>query len=88
MISKTIKTNDIKKGMSIITKDGLRGTMDDNMKGITRMVKQQGPIGPTMGAMYVFNIAQVWVCGEWLDVELTTEQKKKMQQIKTTLGDR
>ena len=71
---KVMKTNDIKKGMKVRTKQlgtPVTGIMMDNMRGDTRLVDVKGSeIGmfDEMGSVYSHDIVQVEVDGEWKDV--------------------
>ena len=82
-----MKTNDIKKGMKIRTKQlgtPISGTMEDNLKGNTRLIKTNGSeIGmfDEYGSVYVWDIVEVEVDGIWERVELTDKQKKAEQKI-------
>ena len=76
----TVKTNDIKKGTPIMTNQlgyQVSGTMEDNLKGNTRMIKTNGSeIGlfDEMGSIYAWNIVSAKIDGEWVSVELTNKQ--------------
>ena len=70
-------SNEIKKGFKLVA-NGLDGTMFDNAKGNTRMVKVDGVCGLEIGSVYVWNISKVEnpVTGQWERVELTDKQVK------------
>ena len=78
-----MKTNDIKKGTNIRTKQlgvSVNGIMMDNARGNTRLIKTFGSeIGmfDEMGSVYATDIiAAKNSDGEWEDVEHTDKQSK------------
>lgn len=78
--------NDIKKGMKVITKDGLTAEVEDNKKGIIRMIRSDlsriyGPGASSLGDTYVFTWKYVEVNGKWEKVELTTGQQSQAARI-------
>ena len=82
-----MKTNDIKKGTEIKTDQlGMlvSGTMEDNLKGNTRMIKTNGSeIGmfDEFGSVYVWNIRLAKNSeGNWEEVELTDKQQQVKEQ--------
>ena len=68
-------TNDIKKGTRIRLRNGWEAEMADNKKGNIRLAKVFG-LYTELGSEYVWNIVQAEIDGEWVDVELTSKQKK------------
>ena len=68
-------TNDIKKETRIRLRNGWEAEMADNKKGNIRMAKVFG-LYTELGSEYVWNIVQVQVGEEWVDVELTSKQMK------------
>ena len=68
-------TNDIKKGTRIRLRIGWEAEMADNKKGNIRLAKVFG-LYTELGSEYVWNIVQAEIDGEWVDVELTSKQKK------------
>ena len=84
-----MKTNDIKKGMKIISVQlGLpvTGHMMDNMRGDTRMIQTNGSeIGMfnELGSVYSHEITHVEVDGSWVEVEYT----KKQLELKDAVSD-
>ena len=68
-------TNDIKKGTRIRLRNGWEAEMADNKKGNIRLAKVFG-LYTELGSEYVWNIVQVQVGEEWVDVELTSKQMK------------
>ena len=68
-------TNDIKKGTRIRLRNGWEAEMADNKKGNIRLAKVFG-LYTELGSEYVWNIVQVQVGEEWVDVELTPKQMK------------
>ena len=71
-----MRTNEIKKGTEIRTRQGFKTIMADNMKGNIRMVKVDGICGEEIGSMYAHDILEVLVDGKWVAVEHTKEQEK------------
>jgi hypothetical protein len=82
-----MKTNEIKKGMKIKSKQlGLpvTGIMMDNKKGNTRLVDVKGTeVGmfDEIGSIYSHDIVMVEVDDFWIEVEHTDAQKKLELQI-------
>ena len=76
-----MKTNDIKKGMRILTSNGWFGTMYDNKKGNTRMAEIEG-IYTEIGSIYAWDIVQVLIGDTWENIELTPKQIKDRDSIK------
>ena len=81
-----MKTNDIKKGTNIRTKQlgvSVNGIMMDNLKGNTRLIKTRGSeVGmfDEMGSVYATDIVMAENSeGMWEDVEYTDKQ---IQSIK------
>ena len=78
-----MKTNDIKKGTEIKTKQlgaPVSGVMMDNLKGNTRMIKTHGSevgLFDEIGSVYATDIILVKNSdGNWEDVEHTDKQGK------------
>ena len=84
---KAVKTNDIKKGTPIVTNQlghQVSGTMEDNLRGNTRMITTNGSeIGlfDEMGSVYAWNIVSAKIDGIFVPVELTDKQNKDRQKI-------
>ena len=82
-----MKTNDIKKGTKIRTKQlgvSVSGVMMDNLKGNTRLIKTKGSeVGmfDEMGSVYSHDITEVEVDGEWVEVEHTEKQMKLKEKV-------
>lgn len=82
-----MKTNDIKKGMRIMSVQlgvPCLGIMADNLKGNTRMVDVKGEtIGmfDEIGSVYSHEIVEVEVDGVWQPVEHTEAQLKLKQRV-------
>ena len=81
-----MKTNDIKKGTEIRTKQlgvSVSGVMMDNLKGNTRMIKTNGSeVGmfDEIGSVYATDIIMaVNSDGVWEDVEYTDKQIKSIK---------
>lgn len=70
------KTNDIKKGTKIKLDDGFTATMQDNMKGNIRLISIVTPQMEEFGSTYAHRIKQAFINGQWVDVELTDDQRK------------
>ena len=74
-------TNNIKKGTPIRTNQlgrTVSGTMEDNMKGNTRLIKTNGSeigFSDEMGSVYAWNIVSAKnEDGNWETIELTQKQ--------------
>ena len=83
-----IKTNEIKKGSGIVTKQlGIPcpGIMEDNKKGNTRLIKTFGSqVGmfDEYGSVYAWDIIEAQdQNGEWHYIELTDKQKQSKAEI-------
>ena len=81
-----MKTNDIKKGTNIRTKQlgvSVSGVMMDNMKGNTRLIKTFGSevgLFDEVGSVYATDITMVENSdGVWEDVEYTDKQMHSIQ---------
>lgn len=78
----TIKTNDIKKGMRIQSKQLgtlTSGIMMDNLKGNTRLIDVKGSevgLFDEIGSVYSHDIMLAEVDGTWVAVEHTDAQKQ------------
>jgi len=72
-----MKTNDIKKGMRILLRNGWYGTMKDNKRGNIRMAEVEGYFTET-GSIYAWDIAKVFIDGKEVSIELTKQQRKDM----------
>ena len=68
-------TNDIKKGTQILLSNGWGAIMYDNKKGNIRLAEVDGYF-KEIGSIYAYDIAQAFIGGQWVDVELTDKQKK------------
>ena len=80
-------TNDIKKGMKIITNQlgtNVSGTMEDNKKGNTRLIKTNGSevgLFDEVGSIYAWNIVRVKVNNSWDTIELTPKQLEDQRRV-------
>ena len=81
-----MKTNDIKKGTNIRTKQlgvSVSGVMMDNLKGNTRLIKTFGSevgLFDEIGSVYATDIIMVENSdGVWEDVEYTEKQMHSIQ---------
>lgn len=70
-----MKTNDIKKGMRIVLRNGWEATMYDNARGNIRLAEVEGHY-TEIGSIYAHDIAAVRVDGTWLPITLTPAQVK------------
>ena len=87
-----MKTNDIKKGTEIRTKQlgvPVSGVMMDNLKGNTRMIKTNGSevgLFDEIGSVYATDIILAKNSdGKWEDVE-HTEKQTKAQSFRSLAG--
>ena len=85
-------TNNIKKGTPIKTNQlgyPVSGTMEDNKKGNTRLIKTNGSevgLFDEYGSVYAWNIVAAKNNeGKWESVELT-EKQTETQKINESLG--
>ena len=81
-----MKTNDIKKGTEIRTKQlgvSVSGVMMDNLKGNTRLIKTNGSevgLFDEVGSVYATDIVMaINSDGIWENVEYTDKQIKSIQ---------
>ncbi len=68
-----MKTNDIKKGMRIVLRNGWEATIEDNRKGNIRMATVEG-LYTEMGSIYAHDIAGVLINDQWVRPEYTPSQ--------------
>ena len=73
-----MKTNDIKKGMRFLLRNGWEADMADNMKGNTRLATVYG-FETEMGSVYSHDITFVKVGEAWEAIEHTPAQIKLRQ---------
>ena len=81
-----MKTNDIKKGTEIKTKQlgvAVSGVMMDSLRGNTRLIKTHGSevgLFDEMGSVYATDIVSARNSdGDWEDVEHTDKQLKAIE---------
>lgn len=78
-----VKTNDIKKGWRVRLANGWYGTMADNARGTTRMVRVEGYETET-GSVYAHDIVAARnPDGEWFTISHTPAQVKLKKQVET-----
>lgn len=75
-----IKTNDLKKGTPITLRNGWAAILMDNMKGMTRLAEVVG-LYTEIGSIYAHDIAEAYIDGKWVPVELTKKQKQLMEIV-------
>jgi len=81
-----MKTNDIKKGMRILLKNGWYATMMDNMRGNIRMAKVEGFV-TEIGSVYAHDISMVELKnGDWVEVEHTKNQSNLNAMVDSMFG--
>jgi len=73
-------TNDLKKGAQVVLKNGWKATIEDNMKGNTRLATVYGDF-TEIGSIYAHDIACVIIDGKEVPIELTDKQKQLQEQI-------
>ena len=84
-----IKTNDIKKGTKIKSKQlgvPVTGIMADNKKGNTRLVDVKGSevgLFDEIGSVYAHDIILANIDGTWQSVEHTEKQLNLERQLKS-----
>ena len=81
-----MKTNELKKGTRIQLRNGWFATLEDNMKGNTRMATVEGFV-TEMGSVYSHDIVKAQVGGAWVAVEHTDKQKKVREFNKALFGE-
>lgn len=90
--NKPIYTNDIKKGMTIKSVQlgtPVTGTMEDNMKGNTRLVAVNGEevgLFNETGSVYSYDITEVKVGDTFFPVTHTDKQLQHKQLVKGMFG--
>lgn len=70
-----MKTNDIKKGMRVVLRNGWEATIEDNKRGNIRMATVEG-FYTEMGSIYAHDIAGVLIDNQWQRPEYTPDQLK------------
>lgn len=73
-------TNELKKGAKVILRNGWKATLEDNMKGNTRMATVEGYV-TEMGSIYAHDITKVEINGVYLPVVHTAAQKKLAKTV-------
>ena len=76
-------TNEIKKGMRFLLKNGWYATMADNRKGNIRMATVEGDYTET-GSVYAHDIVSVLIGDTWQPVE-TTDKQAKVRELNAAL---
>lgn len=76
-----VKTNDIKKGETVVTKRGWKAEMLDNLRGNVRMARVFGDY-EECGSIYAWDIAYVVRDGKNYPIELTPSQEKAQNMNK------
>lgn len=79
-VSKTVKTNDLKRGARVVFRDGRTGTIMDNKRGNIRCVMVEGPFRE-QGDCYMHDLYMAYVGGERVLVELTPAQVKLSRTV-------
>lgn len=79
----SVKTNDLKKGVRILLRNGWYATIVDNARGNTRMADVEG-FCREIGSVYSWDIAEALVDGKWVAVELTEKQVKDRARVRST----
>jgi len=74
-----MKTNDLKKGVRVLLRNGWEATVFDNAKGNTRMCEVEG-FETEIGSVYSHDIVAILPSGE--RVEHTPAQLKLMERVK------
>lgn len=79
-----MKTNDLKKGVRVKLANGWEATLEDNMKGNTRLAKVYG-FFTEIGSVYSHDIVEYegtgLNAGKWFPVEHTPAQIKMRKQV-------
>lgn len=84
-----VMTNEIKKGETVMLKDGTKVKVMDNLKGNIRLIEAPMVFDPRqfdIGSAYVFDWAFVRRGDDWHAIELTPAQKKARDRISFSLG--
>lgn len=81
-----MKTNDLKKGIRVLLRNGWEATMMDNLRGNTRMAEVYG-LFTECGSVYAHDIMRYQDAdGNWQDVEHTDKQKNAKQMVRNIFG--
>lgn len=81
-----MKTNELKKGARVQLRNGWYATIEDNLKGNTRLATVEGYC-TEMGSVYSFDIVKALVDGVWIKVEYTPAQLKCQKMVKGFFGE-
>ena len=78
---RTMKTNDLKKGMQVFLRNGWEAKMEDSRKGNTRLATVYG-IYTEMGSVYSHDIVSVVDENGFLhDIEHTRAQRRMRREV-------
>jgi hypothetical protein len=80
-----VLTNTLKKGVKVQMKNGLSGTLADNLKGNIRMVAVRGSevgLFDETGSVYAHDIVSALVDGVWVGIEYTPAQLKCKSMVR------
>ena len=78
-------SNDLKKGMKVMLKNGWEAEIMDNRKGNIREALVHGDFDD-YGSIYVWDISYVYVGEEEVRIELTQKQKTDRKLVKGWLS--
>ena len=81
-----MKTNELKKGCRIQLRNGWYATIEDNLKGNTRMATVEGYC-TEMGSVYSFDVVKALVNGVWTKIEHTPAQLKLKKSVSIMFGE-
>lgn len=81
-----MKTNEIKKGMRVVLRNGWEARIEDNLKGNTRLATVYGYV-TEMGSVYSHDIVKVYTALNHVEtVEHTPAQLKLMKTVNGLFG--
>lgn len=75
-----MKTNDLKKGCRVLLDNGWYATIQDNLKGDTRLMTVEGHV-TEMGSVYSHDIVQAEVNNHWVTVQHTPKQADLRERV-------
>jgi len=72
-----MKTNQLKKGASVMLRNGWKAELVDNMRGNTRLAKVYGDY-TEIGSIYAHNIVKYKIGDDWHDDIVHTKSQKEL----------
>ena len=75
-----MKTNQLKKGASVMLRNGWKAELVDNMRGNTRLAKVYGDY-TEVGSIYAHNIVKYKIGDSWYDDIVHTKSQKELMAL-------